>query len=289
MRRLSFDKRTHQKIDSRTRYQMKSVQRFSGRVAVVTGGASGIGAAIVTQLLAEGASVVIGDIDPARAAELIGQNGAERLAFQRCDVKAGTDLEALIKLAEEKFGGLDLMFNNAGTGVVPARVTEADPADWHRVMAVNVDSVFYGCRHAVPALRRRGGGAIVNTASICGLGGDPGLFAYNASKGAVINYTRTLALDHARENIRVNAICPGFISTPLTAHIEQTPLGPVWKESIPMGRFGKASEIAEAALFLASDAASYVTGTTLIADGGLMAYTGQPNLLAAMQAAGSTI
>lgn len=149
---------------------MTDSSRFFQRVAVVTGGASGIGAAIAAQLIAEGASVVIADIDDSQFSRLLDAHGTVQLASMRCDVTNGAELDAVIKLAEDRFGGLDLMFNNAGMGVVPARVTEADPAVWHRVMAVNLDSVFYGCRSAIPALRRRGGGAIVNTASICGLG-----------------------------------------------------------------------------------------------------------------------
>lgn len=262
---------------------MSSQHRFKGKIAVVTGGVSGIGAAIALQLAKEGAAVVIGDLDEAKAAQFLGSVNGDGLVFQRCDVTRAADLTALVATAEERFGGLDLLFNNAGIGLVPARVSEADPDVWHRVIAVNLDSVFYGCRAAVPALRRRGGGAIVNTASISGLGGDYGLHAYNASKGAVVNYTRTLALDHARDNIRVNALCPGFISTPLTAHIEPTPLKQAWTAAIPMGRGGRPEEMAEVALFLASDAASYITGTMLVADGGLTAHTGQPNVLAAME------
>jgi meso-butanediol dehydrogenase/(S,S)-butanediol dehydrogenase/diacetyl reductase len=253
--------------------------RFENKIAVVTGGAAGIGAAIATQLVAEGACVVIGDID-LHGAEVAAALGELRAIFLLCDVSVAQDLENLVQLAERKFGGLDLMFNNAGVGHLPTRAPDLDPSTWRKVTSVDLDSVFYGCRAAVPALRRRGGGAIVNTASISGLAGDYGFAAYSAAKGAVINYTRTLALDHARENIRVNALCPGLIATQLNASITNTPIGARWIGAIPLGRAGTPKEMAEVALFLASDAASYMTGSIVVADGGVTAHTGQPDLLA---------
>jgi meso-butanediol dehydrogenase / (S,S)-butanediol dehydrogenase / diacetyl reductase len=256
-----------------------TMRRFDGKVAAVTGGAAGIGAAIAAQLIAEGASVVIGDIDAGGAAVAAALDGT-RAVFIRCDVTIAEDLQALVHAAEIRFGGLDLMFNNAGIGHLPARAPDLDPATWHKVTAVDLDSVYYGCRAAVPALRRRGGGAIVNTASISGLAGDYGFAAYSAAKGAVINYTRTLALDHARENIRVNALCPGLIATQLNAKVTETPIGARWISGIPLGRAGTPREMAEVALFLASDAASYMTGSIVVADGGVTAHTGQPDLLA---------
>jgi meso-butanediol dehydrogenase/(S,S)-butanediol dehydrogenase/diacetyl reductase len=255
------------------------MRRFEHKVAAVTGGAAGIGAAIAAQLIAEGGCVVIGDIDVRGEAVAANLDGS-RAIFIRCDVTESRDLEALVQLAESRFGGLDLMFNNAGIGHLPTRAPDLDSATWHKVTAVDLDSVFYGCRAAIPALRRRGGGSIVNTASISGLAGDYGFAAYSAAKGAVINYTRTLALDHARENIRVNALCPGLIATQLNATITETKIGKAWINGIPLGRAGTPREIAEVALFLASDAASYMTGSIVVADGGVMAHTGQPNLLA---------
>jgi meso-butanediol dehydrogenase/(S,S)-butanediol dehydrogenase/diacetyl reductase len=258
---------------------MSGMRRFENKVAAVTGGAAGIGAAIAEQLVAEGACVVIGDID-IRGEAVAAALGKTRAIFVHCDVTQAADLETLVGLTESRFGGLDLMFNNAGIGHLPTRAPDLDPATWHRVTAVDLDSVFYGCRAAVPALRRRGGGAIVNTASISGLAGDYGFAAYSAAKGAAINYTRTLALDHAHENIRVNALCPGLIATQLNAKITETPVGARWISGIPMGRVGTPGEMAEVALFLASDAASYMTGSIVVADGGVTAHTGQPNLLA---------
>ena len=255
------------------------MRRFENKVAAVTGGAAGIGAAIASQLVAEGACVIIGDID-ARGQALADALGGTRAIYLSCDVTAAGNLENLVRLAETTFGGLDLMFNNAGIGHFPTRSLDLDPETWRQVMSVDLDSVFYGCRAAVPAMRRRGGGSIVNTASISGLAGDYGFAAYSAAKGAVINYTRTLALDHVGENIRVNAFCPGLISTQLTAKITESAIGATWIKGIPMGRAGTPEEMAEVALFLASDAASYMTGSIVVADGGITAHTGQPNLLA---------
>ena len=147
---------------------------------------------------------------------------------------------------------------------------------------MNVHAILYGCRAAIPHMRAQGGGAIVNTASISGLVGDYGFGAYSASKGAVVNYTRTLAIDHAKHNIRVNALCPGFIAgTGLTELVDAAPpLATAWRQAIPMGRGGTAEEMAKVAVFLASDDASYVTGANIVADGGLTAHTCQPNVFA---------
>lgn len=253
-------------------------QRFSGKVAVVTGGASGIGMETVRLLVGGGAHVVVGDLNEAAGQALAVELGAERLAFLRCDVAISADVLALVALAEQRFGGLDILFNNAGIGSAVAATPEQTEENWLKVIAVDLHSVFYGCKHAIPLMRRRGGGAIVNTASISGLAGDYGFSAYSAAKGAVVNYTRTLALDHAHENIRVNALCPGLVETPLTAGAKAMGFDALWAQSIPMKRPGSALELARVAAFLASDDASYMTGSVVVADGGVMAATGQPNL-----------
>jgi len=253
-----------------------SACRFAGQTAIVTGGASGIGMAIVRALVSEGAAVLIADIagDAGRAlAEEIGAAGA----FHLTDVADSVAIEAMVDRCIATFGRIDLLFNNAGIGAV-GEITQFDPATWAKILAVNLTSVFHACRVAIPHMRGRDC-AIVNTASISGLAGDYRMAAYNASKAAVINLTRSLALDHARDNIRVNAVCPGMIMTPMVALIKEAPsLIEAWTGSIPMGRPGRAEEVAAVALFLASREASFVTGAAFVVDGGISAHTGQPDV-----------
>ena len=188
--------------------------RFTDKVAVVTGGASGIGAATVRRLVAEGASVVIADLN-ASAVEQVASELGDRATPFTLDVTELAAVEQLMAVAVDEYGKLDIVFNNAGISSL-GRVDEIDIDHWHRVIDVDLNAVFYGCRAALPHLRANGGGAIVNTASISGLFGDWGLPAYNAAKGAVMNLTRALAADHARDNIRVNAVCPGGVETSMT-------------------------------------------------------------------------
>lgn len=252
-----------------------SSQRFAGKVAIVTGAASGIGAALTALLVSEGARVLAADID-----KNILETGDENVATFWCDVSQAQQVNAMIDEAIAKFGRIDILVNNAGTGSF-GETPDIDDDTWNRVFAINVNSIMYASRAAIPHMRRQGGGVIVNTASISGLFADYGFTAYNASKGAVINYTRALAIDHGRDNIRVNAVCPGFIAgTRLTAPLEETPARAQWNKVIPLGRGGSAEEMAKVAAFLASDDASYVTGSIVVADGGLTAHTGQPNLMA---------
>lgn len=248
------------------------MSRFEGRTAIVTGAATGIGAAITSLLADEGCRVFAADIDAAAL-----NHDATGTTNYVCDVTSAAQVNEMVAAIVGKFGRLDILVNNAGTGLF-AEVTDTKDEDWDRVFRTNVTSIMYACRAAVPQMREQGGGAIVNTASISGLGGDYGLGAYNASKGAVINYTRTLALDNARSNIRVNALCPGFISgTRLGAPL--APVASLWNQVIPLGRSGTALEMAKVAAFLASDDASYMTGSIVVADGGMTAHTGQPNLI----------
>jgi meso-butanediol dehydrogenase/(S,S)-butanediol dehydrogenase/diacetyl reductase len=247
--------------------------RFEGKVALVTGGASGIGAATVLRLVEDGARVLAADLNAPKAPLAAG------VVAHVCDVASPEAAAGMVAAAVENFGRLDILVNNAGIGILAATPDVTDE-QWSRVFAVNVDAVFYTCRAAIPHLRENGG-AIVNVASISGLFGDYGFTAYNASKGAIINYTRALALDHAHEGIRVNAICPGFIAgTGLTGAI--TDLA-TWTAHIPMGRPGTPDEMAKLITFLASDEASYMTGAIVVADGGATAHTGQPNVPATLR------
>ena len=261
--------------------------RFDGRVALVTGGASGIGAATVRRLRKEGARVAIGDLPASAGAALAEEVGGRDggAMFEAVDVAELDQVERLVAATVERLGRLDVLVNNAGIGSF-GETPDVDPAQWHRVIAVDLHSVFYGCRAAIPHLRRAGGGAIVNTASISGLCGDYGFAAYNAAKGAVINYTRTLALDHGRDGIRVNAVCPGPIDTPLASVLMQNDtIMAEYRRLVPLGRVGRADEVAAAIAFLASDDASYVSGACLEVDGALTAHTGQPNFSAFFRAA----
>lgn len=253
--------------------------RLVDKVAIVTGGASGIGRATVERFVAEGARVLIADLDGEGAASLASELGEQALPL-RVDVTNYAAVEAMVAQAVEAFGGLDIIFNNAGISSM-GRVDDLDIEAWHRVIDVDLTAVFYGCKAAVPAMRQRGGGAIVNTASISGLFGDWGIPAYNAAKGGVMNLTRAMAADHARDNIRVNAVCPGGVETAMTdALVHSRRAQAQYERLVPQARMGRPEEIAAAVAFLASDDASYVNGHGLVVDGGVTATTGQPNFSA---------
>lgn len=254
-------------------------ERFEGKVVLITGAASGIGAATARRFAAEGARLLLGDLNEEGGSALAREldPSGDRVHFRALDVRDLAAVEAFTQAAVDDFGRLDVVFNNAGIGTY-GKVDEMDPAAWREVLAVDLDSVYYGCRAAVPHLRASGGGAIVNTASISGTHGDYGLAAYNAAKGGVLNLTRTVALDHAREGIRTNAVCPGPIDTALTAPLIAVPaLMDVYRDNIPMGRLGRADEVASVVAFLASDDASYVNGAAIVVDGGVTCWTGQNN------------
>lgn len=250
------------------------MNRFTDKVALITGGGSGIGAATARIMAREGAHVVVVDLSETAARGVADEIGGTAMVV---DVSQRAEVERAVSDTVKAHGRIDILVNNAGIGCF-GKTPDLDPETWDRVLAIDLNAVFYACRAAIPHMPAPGG-AIVNTASISGMGGDYSFSAYNAAKGAVINYTRSLAVDHAREGIRVNALCPGLIATPLTSGATDIPgLEAYWHDTIPMGRAGRPEEMAEVIAFLASDAASYVTGSIVVADGGQTAWTGQPNL-----------
>lgn len=248
--------------------------RLSGRTALITGAAGGIGRETALLFASEGAAVAAVDLDEhgaARTAELILAAGGRATAFA-ADVSRSADCAAMVAHAESAFGALHVLFNNAG--IMHSKDDDAVGTDeevWDLTLAINLKGVFLGCKHGIPALRRAGGGSIINTASFVALmGAATPQIAYTASKGGVLALSRELAIVHARENIRVNALCPGPLHTELLMKFLDTEEKKQRRlVHIPMGRFGEAREMAKAALYLASDESSFVTGTAFTVDGGI--------------------
>ena len=260
--------------------------RLSGKVAVITGGASGMGRATALRFLEEGASVVVADLNDATGKEFLesaSQAGyAARVRFARTDVAEEADVASMIDLAMRDFGRLDVVFNNAGIGGAFGPVTNLEVEDWDFTFAVLVRGVFLGIKHGARAMKRQGsGGSIINTASVAGLSGGAGPLCYSAAKAAVVNLTRAAAVELAPDRIRVNAICPGGILTPLVHRGSPDALRPRLQAMQPWPEAGEGEHIAGAALFLASDDARFVTGEPLVVDGGLTA--AGPNLISRMR------
>lgn len=246
---------------------------FEGRIAMVTGAASGIGAEIARRLGAEGASVVVGDIDEAAAGEVAEdiRKGGGTAAAIRQDVGDASSVRESVEFAQSRFGGLHLAVNNAGIGGGQAPIADYSLEDWAKVIAINLSGVFYGLKYQIPALIQSGGGAIVNMASILGSVGSLNVAGYVAAKHAVLGLTKTAALEYAAKGIRVNSVGPGYIDTPLLSALdEETYKGLVGVH--PIGRLGRAEEVAEIVLFLLSERASFITGSYHLVDGG---YTAQ--------------
>jgi NAD(P)-dependent dehydrogenase (short-subunit alcohol dehydrogenase family) len=254
-----------------------NVADLSGKRALITGGASGIGRATARLFAREGAAVCIADIDAAAgqgvADEIMEEGG--RAIFVRCDVTSAVDCQRTVQLTVANLGGIDILFNNAGI-IRRASVVDTSEEEWDRVMAVNVKSIFLLGKYAIPHMINAGGGAVVNVSSGWGLVGGRDAASYCASKGAVVQLTRAMALDHGDDNIRVNCICPGDTDTPRLRN-EAQQLGEAEDEFLaeaadrPLKRIGKPEDIAQAALYLVSDSAAFVTGTTLVVDGGGLA------------------
>jgi NAD(P)-dependent dehydrogenase (short-subunit alcohol dehydrogenase family) len=256
--------------------------QVSGKAAIVTGGASGIGEACAETLAGEGAAVLVTDVDDA-----LGKAVVERIAkaggkarYLHLDVRDEAAWPGVVAEAEKHFGRLDIMVANAGIGVAAPIETMA-LADWQRQQAINLDGVFLSIKHAIPALRRAGGGSIVLMSSIAGLKGAPGLAAYSATKGGVRLLATSVALEHAHDNIRCNSVHPGIIATPIWGKIptgamgnmRNAPIDPVERSAAmtPLVRVGEAQDIANGVLFLCTEAANYMTGQELVIDGGITA------------------
>jgi len=250
--------------------------RLKDKVALITGSGSGIGRESALLFAREGAKIVVVDLQEELAKKTVQEikktNG--EASFFRADVSSANEVQAMIQQAEDKFGKLNVLFNNAG--IFPDKdgsVLETEESVWDFVMQVNLKGVFLGCKYGIPALQRAGGGSIINTASFVALmGAATSQIAYTASKGGVLAMTREIAVEFARQNIRANALCPGPVETPLLQELLSDPEKRRRRlVHIPPGRFAQATDIAQAALFLASDESSYINGTAFSVDGGITA------------------
>lgn len=252
--------------------------RFANKVAIVTGGASGMGRATALAFAREGANVMVGDVDEALGASLAreAEGNPGRVVFQRCDVSQETEVAALVATAEATFGAVHTIFNNAGIEQPVTPSTEVSEALFDRVIGINLKGVFFGCKHAIPALLRAGGGTVVNNSSVSAFANVAGNISYAASKGAVMSMTRVLAIEFAARNVRVNAINPGVIDTAMNQRNKERAPDPAaveerWRAITPLGRMGTGEEIAQAVLYLASEQSGFVTGIGLVIDGGRIA------------------
>ena len=252
------------------------MSRLSGRTAIITGGASGIGAASARMFVAEGARVLIADMRPSPGEALAKELG-DSAAFLRVDVTREADVQAAVEEALNRWQRLDCLFNNAGFGGALGPIESTSVEDFDLTFDVLLKSVFLGIKHAAPAMRRQGGGSIINTASVAGLKTGESPHLYSVAKAAVIHLTKSVALELGQDNIRVNCICPGIVAPPLAAGRPDTPqeqldkLGHALRKAQALGRVGQPEDIARAAVWLASEESSWVTGTAQVVDGGAAA------------------
>lgn len=249
--------------------------RLEGKTAIVTGAASGIGRATALLFAGEGARVVATDWDEEngpRVAEEILERGGDAI-FIRADVSSPDDVKHVVDKAVEAYGRLDIVFNNAGIEGEQAPTADCSLENWDRVIGINLKGVFLGMKYAIPEMLKNGGGSVINNASVAGIVGFQGIPAYCASKGGVIQLTKTAALEYAKQGIRVNAICPGVISTPMVERFigGNEDRQKSFESLEPVGRFGLPEEVAQLALYLASEESSFCTGAPFVVDGGLVA------------------
>ncbi len=242
--------------------------RLEGKVAIVTGAASGNGRGIALRLAEEGAKIVVADINESGSQETISliEGVGSKAVFAAIDVTSAADIQKMVNTATEAFGQLDILVNNAGISPVGS-VTEISEEDWDLCLDIDLKSIFLGCKYAIPVMIEGGGGAIVNIAGTLGMLAIPQKAAYCAAKAGVINLTRQMALDYSPQGVRINCVCPGFIDTPLTAGVPEAERQRIFA-NMPIPRVGQVTDIANATLYLVSDEAAYVTGIPLVVDGG---------------------
>ncbi|MCG9680225.1 SDR family oxidoreductase [Vibrio sp. Isolate24] len=249
---------------------------LTNKVAIITGAANGIGLAIAQRLYDEGAQLMLADWEQEQLLKALEHFDQSRVAAQKVDVSDAQQVAALIQTCVEHFGQLDILVNNAGIHI-PGNVLECSVEDWRKISAVNIDGVVYCAKFALPELLKSRG-CIINTASVSGLGGDWGAAFYCATKGAVVNLTRAMALDHGLDGVRINAVCPSLVKTNMTNGWPDS-VRDKFNERIPLGRAAEPKEIAAVVAFLASEDASFINGVNLPVDGGATASDGQPKIV----------